>query len=121
MNLTWQNISYNISKNKKILNNISGSINSKEMLCLLGSSGSGKTQTIEVLAGYKKNYTGDIYLNGNKIKKLDSSIVAYVPQNPILHPALTVLETLQFYNDLINKSKIPHSEILQKLESFGLL
>ncbi|KAG2354669.1 hypothetical protein BDR07DRAFT_1428658 [Suillus spraguei] len=81
---------------KTILNSVSGSIESGQLMAILGPSGAGKTTLVELIAGKTKSgqYTGSItfppYAPGHHPR------VAFVPQSDILPSMLTVREALTF-------------------------
>ncbi|XP_028783227.1 ABC transporter G family member 6-like [Neltuma alba] len=84
---------------KVLLNDISGEARDGEIMAVLGASGSGKSTLIDALANRisKESLKGMITLNG---EALDSSLLkvisAYVMQDDLLFPMLTVEETLMF-------------------------
>ncbi|KAI9071443.1 hypothetical protein K1719_046592 [Acacia pycnantha] len=84
---------------KVLLNDISGEARDGEIMAVLGASGSGKSTLIDALANRisKESLKGAITLNG---EALDSSLLkvisAYVMQDDLLFPMLTVEETLMF-------------------------
>ncbi|KAF2295903.1 hypothetical protein GH714_035031 [Hevea brasiliensis] len=84
---------------KTLLNDISGEARDGEILAVLGASGSGKSTLIDALANRisKESLKGTITLNdevlGSRMLKV---ISAYVMQDDLLFPMLTVEETLMF-------------------------
>lgn len=76
-----ENLSLSI-ENINILKNISLSLNKSNILILLGENGSGKSMLLKTISGHYKNYTGDIYLDNNNLKKLKdidrAKIISYV-------------------------------------------
>ncbi|XP_043705401.1 ABC transporter G family member 6-like [Telopea speciosissima] len=90
----------NYSSNAKIiLNDISGEARDGEILAVLGASGSGKSTLIDALANRmaKGSLKGSITLNGEPLEsRLLKVISAYVMQDDLLFPMLTVEETLMF-------------------------
>ncbi|KAI3799756.1 hypothetical protein L1987_35058 [Smallanthus sonchifolius] len=88
-----------LSKSKVLLNDISGAARDGEILAVLGASGSGKSTLIDALANRiaKGSLKGNITLNGERLEsKLLKVISAYVMQDDLLFPMLTVEETLMF-------------------------
>ena len=61
--------------NVQILKNISFSVLAGESICILGQNGSGKTTLLKTLAGLL-DYSGDIFLNGNNLKRLNRKQIA---------------------------------------------
>ncbi len=87
---------------KTILNGVSATMPSGSLTAILGSSGSGKTTLLNTLAyrmgGGRLKITGDILYNGNP--KITSIRSAYVMQQDVLLPTLTVRETLFYAAEL---------------------
>ncbi|KAG0462309.1 hypothetical protein HPP92_020785 [Vanilla planifolia] len=87
------------SNTKTLLDSISGEAREGEILAVLGASGSGKSTLIDALANRiaKDRLQGSITLNGEALEsKLLKVISAYVMQDDLLYPMLTVEETLMF-------------------------
>ncbi len=87
---------------KTILNEVSATMPSGSLTAILGSSGSGKTTMLNTLAyrmgGGRLKTTGDTLYNGNP--KSSSIRSAYVMQQDVLLPTLTVRETLLYAAEL---------------------
>jgi iron complex transport system ATP-binding protein len=71
-------------EHKSVIQNISFSVSSGEVLCLLGPNGVGKTTLFKTIMGFMKPQAGEILLDGKDIsawpaKKLAKEI-GYVPQ-----------------------------------------
>ncbi|KAF4382278.1 hypothetical protein G4B88_011607 [Cannabis sativa] len=87
------------TKTKTLLNNISGEARDGEILAVLGASGSGKSTLIDALANRiaKGSLKGTVTLNREILEsRLLKVISAYVMQDDLLFPMLTVEETLMF-------------------------
>ncbi|WOG96211.1 hypothetical protein DCAR_0415544 [Daucus carota subsp. sativus] len=87
------------SNTKTLLNDISGEARDGEILAVLGASGSGKSTLIDALANRiaKGSLKGKVTLNGEHLEsRLLKVISAYVMQDDLLFPMLTVEETLMF-------------------------
>eukprot|EP01117_Protostelium_nocturnum_P018249 TRINITY_DN75_c0_g1_i2.p1 TRINITY_DN75_c0_g1~~TRINITY_DN75_c0_g1_i2.p1 ORF type:complete len:675 (+),score=160.52 TRINITY_DN75_c0_g1_i2:146-2170(+) len=102
------------TKKKRLLQPISFTIQSGEMLSILGGSGSGKTTLLNTVAGRLESsleMQGQVLLNGkNASQKVIRKSVGYVMQQDHLLPNLTVRETLQYaallrLPDSISKAK----------------
>ncbi|KAM1352858.1 hypothetical protein ACFX13_033293 [Malus domestica] len=89
----------NNTNTKVLLNRISGEAREGEIMAVLGASGSGKSTLIDALANRisKESLKGSITLNGEALdSRLLKVISAYVMQDDLLFPMLTVEETLMF-------------------------
>ncbi len=70
-----------------------------EMIGILGTSGAGKSTLIKAIAGVDPASSGTILLDGVDVYARFDSLrhrIGYVPQDDILHPTLTIRETLRF-------------------------
>eukprot|EP01060_Flectonema_neradi_P018647 TRINITY_DN2552_c0_g2_i1.p1 TRINITY_DN2552_c0_g2~~TRINITY_DN2552_c0_g2_i1.p1 ORF type:complete len:647 (+),score=140.98 TRINITY_DN2552_c0_g2_i1:72-1943(+) len=118
LGLSWHGITYDVKIGKgkaktdengwkRILNGVSGQINSGRLCCIMGPSGAGKSSLLNVLAGRvcgsNKQVDGDMRLNG---KPLDARAfrekVAYVMQEDALFATQTPTEALNFSASLRN-------------------
>ncbi|KAK3232295.1 hypothetical protein Dsin_004176 [Dipteronia sinensis] len=87
------------SRTKTLLNDISGEARDGEILAVLGASGSGKSTLIDALANRiaKGSLKGSVTLNGEVLESSMLKVIsAYVMQDDLLFPMLTVEETLMF-------------------------
>lgn len=81
-----RNISFSYD-GEEIFSNISFSIDSGDVLCILGPNGTGKTTLIKCLNGLHDIDAGEILINGKNIKKLSfkeiSRHIGYIPQSHV--------------------------------------
>ena len=54
---------------KKVLDNISLSVDNHEALCIIGSMGSGKSTLLRCIAGFQVASSGEILLKGEDVTK----------------------------------------------------
>ncbi|KAG8066976.1 hypothetical protein GUJ93_ZPchr0005g16294 [Zizania palustris] len=84
---------------KALLDGISGEARDGELFAVMGTSGSGKSTMVDALAGRiaRESLRGSVELNGEPLhgRRL-RAISAYVMQDDLLYPMLTVRETLLF-------------------------
>ncbi|KUJ19737.1 ABC transporter-like protein [Mollisia scopiformis] len=81
--------------NKKILDQVSGTIHAGSLWGVMGASGAGKSTFVNVLMGKQAHTGGVTKVNGvaGKIAKY-KKIIGYVPQDDIVLPELTVRENI---------------------------
>ena len=83
-----------------ILRGVDLTVDSGEMVCLIGRNGVGKTTLLKSLIGLLTPRTGEIFFNGESLSrkpphKRAQLGIAYVPQGREIIPHLTVKENLQ--------------------------
>jgi ABC-type multidrug transport system ATPase subunit len=87
---------------KTILNGVGALMPSGSLTSIIGSSGSGKTSLLNVMAGRMES--SRLKISGSTTFNGDSNIAhtrsSYVMQQDVLIPTLTVRETLQYAADL---------------------
>ncbi|CAN6442411.1 unnamed protein product [Victoria cruziana] len=108
------------SETKTLLNRISGEARDGEILAVLGASGSGKSTLIDALAGRiaKGSLEGSVTLNGEPLDgRLVRSISAYVMQDDLLFPMLTVEETLSFAAEFRLPRTLSKAQKLERVQA----
>ncbi len=86
-------------KHFQLLDDVSFTVFSGEVVALVGPSGAGKTTLLNAIAGIAPADSGNVLLDGHSFHSLlanDKSIVGIVPQDDVVHAELTVEESL-FY------------------------
>jgi branched-chain amino acid transport system ATP-binding protein len=82
------------------LRNISLTVESKQIVALIGSNGAGKTTTLNVISGLLKPYSGSVFLDGERIDQLPAykiveKGISHIPEGRRIFPRMTVLENLE--------------------------
>lgn len=106
----------NISKSYggvKIFDNLSFTFDDTGLICLLGASGCGKTTLLNILAGFDRDYSGQISVLGESISKMNEDQLCYyrrdcigfVFQNYHLLSGYTVLENVLLPSELNGESE----------------
>ncbi|HIH74737.1 MAG TPA: ATP-binding cassette domain-containing protein [Methanosarcina sp.] len=112
MYLKGENITFGYKKNSMVLDNVSVSLGSGEVLGLVGDSGSGKSTLCKILAGYEKKYQGKVNLDGKEIPTKGYNPVQLIFQ----HPEKAVNPKWKM-EDILNEG---HSVSQETLDSFGI-
>lgn len=103
---------------KEILHDISFSIQEGEFVSILGPSGCGKSTILNILAGLIEDYSGQLFVDDERIKGVRSHF-AYMPQNDLLLEWRTILDNVCLYGE-INHDKSMKQRALKEFETFGL-
>ena len=87
-----------------------------EALTLLGSSGSGKTTVLRMIAGLESPTTGDILFDGASVNEVDPADrdIAMVFQDGALLPHLRVRQNIEFP---LTVRSVPDEEIAERVEA----
>ena len=100
---------------KKIIDNVSLTVNDKEFLVLVGSSGCGKSTILRMIAGLEDITGGQIFIDGkcvNNVHPKDRDI-AFVFQNYALYPHMSVYDNIAFP---LKMRKLNKKEIDEKVK-----
>ncbi|MGL5821930.1 MAG: ABC transporter ATP-binding protein [Sarcina sp.] len=120
--LELKNINKTI-QGKKIIDNISFSVDSGEIFGFLGPNGAGKTTTIKMITGLISIGSGEILINGHNVKKDFEKALANVGaiiENPDMYGYMTGKANLKYYarmHDNVPKERIDEVIKLVKLEN----
>lgn len=106
---------------EKALDNISLSIETGEFFCILGPSGCGKTTLLNILAGFIKDYEGEIRVNHKLISETNEKRIMIFQENA-LFPWLTVSQNLEIGMKMAKEKKREEREraLGKYLELIGL-
>lgn len=100
-------LSYEIN-DKLILDGISFSVSSGQILFIEGSNGSGKTTLLRVLSGLMQADEGSVSWNGNNIEeeRIEYNLqMTYLGHNTGVKPELSTLENIHFFSALSGLKK----------------
>ena len=110
----------NLSKSygdKKVVDNLSLTINDGEIYGFIGHNGAGKTTTIKCVIGILAFEEGSILIDGLSIKEkpLDcKKKIAYIPDNPDLYNYMSGIEYLNFIGDVFKVSQLEREKAIDK-------
>ncbi|XP_055819828.1 ABC transporter G family member 14-like [Solanum dulcamara] len=105
------------TKEKTILNGVTGSVSPGEMLAMLGPSGSGKTTLLTALGGrLSGKLSGKITYNSQPFSGSIKRRTGFVTQDDVLYPHLTVIETFLFTALLRLPQNLSRDEKVRQVE-----
>ncbi|MFW2331096.1 MAG: LPS export ABC transporter ATP-binding protein [Nitrospinota bacterium] len=113
----------NISKSYggiEVVNDVSLSIRSNEIVGLLGPNGAGKTTSFYMMVGFVAADSGSISLNDEEITTLPMHIragkgIGYLPQGNSTFQKLTVLENILITLEMVMSSSIARRDKAEEL------
>jgi ABC-type multidrug transport system ATPase subunit len=123
---SWSSVSLSVAVEKdkplkQLLKSVSGHIKSGEIVAIMGGSGAGKSSLLNTLAGRIENNTtleGSILIDGYERNPSNWRLkCAYVEQDDILLPNLTVFETLLYSARLRLSRKMPLAEKKERVNA----
>ncbi|GMB94317.1 ABC transporter ATP-binding protein [Helicobacter heilmannii] len=111
----------NLSKSygsKVVLHGISFTLESTQIVGLLGANGAGKSSLLKILAGLLREHGGSVSLHGQPIGLESKKITAYCPDRPIYPQSHTAHDLLSFCADFF--SDFDKDKALGLVERFKL-
>mgnify|MGYP003296109582 CR=1 FL=1 len=111
---------------RRVVDDVSLSVDKGEVVGLLGANGAGKTTTFYMLVGLERSETGSIYLQGKQVTTLPMYLRArlglgYLPQEPSIFRKLTAEQNILAVLETTKASRAERFARLQELlEEFGI-
>lgn len=107
--ITFANVSFAYEPDKAILKHIDLVFEKGKSYAIVGSSGSGKTTLINLLLGYRKDYTGEILLDDTELRQIKTdalyNIFSIVQQNVFVFNS-SIEDNITMFNEAY-RSKLP--------------
>lgn len=102
---------------KKVVDDLSITVNPGDIYGFIGANGAGKTSTIKAVVGIHDFEDGSISIGGHSIKDepiICKKMMAYIPDNPDLYEYMTGFQYINFIADLFEVSTERRRERIQK-------
>lgn len=99
MRLEAAGLSRTVRGGTRVLDNVSLTIETGELVAIVGGSGAGKTTLLEALAGVSPAHEGTVLLDGMPLyanRDAFQTVLGYVPQDDIIHVELPLEQTLRY-------------------------
>jgi len=122
MSITVQNLHKSYGK-QLVLNDISFSIPSGEIVGFLGNNGAGKSTTMKIITGYVEADKGKVEVCGIDIAKnpLEAARqIGYLPEHNPIYPEMFVKEYLRFVAKIYKLGKQTNVRVDEMIEKTGL-
>ena len=121
-NIEFKNVSFKYNENnRKVLDNISFSMQSKEKNAIIGMSGEGKTTIFKLLLKQYDDYEGTILIDGHDIQSLSEkslrNAITIVNQEPMLFN-MSIKNNLLMVNSKASEDEIKEACRLANIDEF---
>lgn len=112
---------------KRVLDEITFSLNPNEVTCLIGLNGAGKTTLMDNIMHLTPYQAGDILLDGQSLTVDDFNRLTYVPDKNIIPKSLTIQQALDYHgtyfahfnekraSELLDFFKLEREEVIAKM------
>ena len=97
---------------KRVLKNMSFSIERGKIVGFLGPNGCGKTTLVKLINGLIPVTDGVIMVGGNRIGKETKAIISYLPERTYLNNWMRVKDILDFFEDLFEDFDRQRAELM---------
>jgi ABC-2 type transport system ATP-binding protein len=84
---------------KRVLNDLSLTFESGQIVGLLGPNGCGKTTLLKILAGLISDYQGQVRLGGQPVGIQTKAMVSFLPERTYLSGWMRPVDTFDFFTD----------------------
>ena len=113
----------NVSKyfgNNAALKKVDFKIRKNSIVGLLGPNGSGKSTLMRILSGLIISWDGDIYLEGQSIRKSNTILKrsGFLIEDPSFYEYLTAQQNLIMFSRLTNTDPMDVNKVLKKVDLF---
>lgn len=105
-----------------VLRGLTFQVYKRELFCILGGNGTGKTTALHVIAGIGRAYRGKIMINGKKLKEYKGNslyhhMLAFLPQNP---QAVFLKNTVaEDFEEILKAMDIEKGERVKKIQQIA--
>lgn len=118
--LIGRDLTFSVMDGKlKLLDGISFSLPGNELLAVVGPSGAGKSTLLKALTGEQKAQEGQVLFDGLDVYEhypVMRNKIGVVPQNDVIHSALTVRQTLEYAAELRFAKDVSKAERRQRID-----
>lgn len=122
MSITVQNLKKSYGS-QLVLDNISFSIKSGEIVGFLGNNGAGKSTTMKIITGYISYDAGSVEVCGINVEKNPIEThrrIGYLPEHNPIYPEMYVKEYLRFVAGLYKLGSESKNRVDEMIEKTGL-
>lgn len=119
--IEFLHVSFSFDRTKKVLDDVSFTIEPGEVVGIVGTTGSGKSTLINLLMRFYDGYSGEILVDGHNIKNFDLSAyrarIGYVQQEPQMFSD-TIFKNIAYGNPNATIDDVIHAADVANAHSF---
>ena len=114
-------VGFSFDRTKKVLDDVTFTIEPGEVVGIVGTTGSGKSTLINLLMRFYDGYSGEILVDGHNIKNFDLSAyrskIGYVQQEPMMF-ADTIFNNIAYSNPNATVDDVIHAADVANAHGF---
>lgn len=119
--IEFLHVGFSFDRTKKVLDDITLTINPGEVVGIVGTTGSGKSTLINLLMRFYDGYSGEILVDGHNIKNFDLSAyraqIGYVQQEPMMFSD-TIFNNIAYSNPDASVEDVMHAADIANAHGF---
>ena len=119
--IEFLHVGFSFDRTKKVLDDVSFTINPGEVVGIVGTTGSGKSTLVNLLMRFYDGYSGEILVDGHNIKNFELSAyrgqIGYVQQEPMMFSD-TIFNNIAYSNPDASVEDVIHAADVANAHGF---
>jgi len=119
--IEFLHVGFSFDRTKKVLDDVTLTINPGEIVGIVGTTGSGKSTLVNLLMRFYDGYSGEILVDGHNIKNFDLSAyreqIGYVQQEPMMFSD-TIFNNIAYSNPSATVEDVIHAADIANAHGF---
>ncbi len=119
--IEFLHVGFSFDRTKKVLDDVTLTINPGEVVGIVGTTGSGKSTLVNLLMRFYDGYSGEILVDGHNIKNFDLSAyraeIGYVQQEPMMFSD-TIFNNIAYSNPGASIEDVIHAADVANAHGF---
>lgn len=119
--IEFLHVGFSFDRTKKVLDDVTLTINPGEVVGIVGTTGSGKSTLVNLLMRFYDGYSGEILVDGHNIKNFDLSAyrgqIGYVQQEPMMFSD-TIFNNIAYSNPGASVEDVIHAADVANAHGF---
>lgn len=119
--IEFLHVGFSFDRSKKVLDDVTVTINPGEVVGIVGTTGSGKSTLVNLLMRFYDGYSGEILVDGHNIKNFDLSAfraqIGYVQQEPMMFSD-TIFNNIAYSNPDATVEEVLHAADVANAHEF---